>query len=198
MDAIYSALIPQATDTDRDAIAKILADLPVGVVQTLAKANCRIQPLRKGERYDDASAELKRLGVDVDAWPAPPAGLFVVSERTVYLRSKSRMTVCHETMHALDCALGDGVYLSSTSPEIRRMFSDARAFITPYAATGSDEYFAEAARGFCDRFNDEASFWPKATRARLRRIDPAMFEFLESLFGSLAPAGEQLALGLIA
>lgn len=102
----------------------------------------RIVPLVPGERYQNRSSALRRLAVDVDAWPAPPAGLFVVEERTVYLRSRSTMTVAHEFGHALDCALGAGVYHSSIDPVLRGLFTGAKAFVTPYAATGADEYFA--------------------------------------------------------
>ena len=75
--------------------------------------------LRPGEPYRAASAALARLGIDVDAWPAPPAGLFVVEERTLYLRSRGAMTVAHEFGHALDCALGGGVYRSGVDPRVR-------------------------------------------------------------------------------
>lgn len=138
-------------------------------------------PLASGERYGDASPALARLGIDVDAWPAPPAGLFVVEERSVYVRSRSAMTVAHEFGHALDCALGGGVYLSGVDPRIRSCFERANAFVTPYAATGIDEYFAEGLRAFVE-VNDPASHWPRATKARLRNVDPAFFTYVEQLF----------------
>lgn len=141
----------------------------------------RVVPLRRHEPYSARSPALRRLAIDVDAWPAPPAGLFVVEERTVYLRSRSAMTVAHEFGHALDCALGGGVYRSGVDPVLRRLFGEARAFITPYAATGADEYFAECVRAYVEA-NDAHSFWPRATRARLARIDRAMFEYVERLF----------------
>lgn len=141
----------------------------------------RVVPLARGERYKDRSEALRRLGVDVDAWPAPPAGLFVVEERCMYLRSRSTMTVAHEFGHALDCALGNGVYQSSVDRLLRQLFSRARTFVTPYAATGSDEYFAESVRAYIEA-NDPQSFWPRATRARLRRIDPQMYEYVDTLF----------------
>jgi hypothetical protein len=141
----------------------------------------RVVPLGRHESYGARSPALRRLAIDVDAWPAPPAGLFVVEERTVYLRSRSAMTVAHEFGHALDCALGGGIYRSGVDPVLRRLFSEARAFITPYAATGADEYFAECLRAYVEA-NDAHSFWPRATRARLARIDRAMFEYVERLF----------------
>lgn len=154
-----------------------------GALQFALERGMRIVPLGTAELYRQRSAALRRLGVDVDAWPAPPAGLFVVEERTVYLRSRSTMTVAHEFGHALDCALGEGVYRSSVDPVLRRLFSDAKAFVTPYAATGADEYFAESVRAFVEA-NDPASFWPRATRARLRRIDPQMYAYVAQLFAS--------------
>ena len=143
----------------------------------------RVVPLARGERYQQRSKALRRLGVDVDAWPAPPAGLFVVEERTMYLRSRSAMTVAHEFGHALDCALGGGVYRSSVDPVLRTLFSKASAFVTPYAATGADEYFAESLRAYVEA-NDSASFWPRATKERLRRIDGGMYEYVERLFSN--------------
>ncbi|HEY8314960.1 MAG TPA: hypothetical protein VIG51_12435 [Candidatus Baltobacteraceae bacterium] len=143
----------------------------------------RIVPLARAQRYADASGALRRMGIDVDRWPAPPAGLFVVEERCVYLRSRSAMTVAHEFGHALDCALGGGVYRSTVDPELRALFSAANTFVTPYAATGLDEYFAECVRAFVE-VNDPASFWPRATRQRLRRLDLGMYEYVERLFAN--------------
>ncbi|HEY5258795.1 MAG TPA: hypothetical protein VIJ12_10520 [Candidatus Baltobacteraceae bacterium] len=149
----------------------------------------RIVLLAPRESYAHASIALTRMGVDVDAWPAPPAGLFVVEERCVYLRSRSPMTVAHLFGHALDCALGGGVYRSGIDPRVRALFSAARAFITPYAATGLDEYFAESLRAYVEA-NDSASVWSPATRERLQRIDAPMYVYVDELF---ANAFERLA-----
>jgi len=146
----------------------------VPLLERLVAADCRVRPLHDGERYRDGSLALRCLGVDVDAWPVPPAGLFVVEERTVYLRSRSPMTIGHEVAHAIDCALGDGIYRSCYDPRIRAAFAGARAFVTPYAASGLDEYFAECVRAYADVLNDARSPWPRATRERLRACDPAM------------------------
>jgi hypothetical protein len=163
------------------AISATLERFGAGALRYALERNTRVAPLHRGECYRDASPALARLGIDVDAWPAPPAGLFVVEERTVYLRSRSAMTVAHEFGHALDCALGGGVYRSGIDPHIRRLFVNARAFVTPYAATGIDEYFAEALRAYVEA-NDPASHWPRATKARLRCIDPELFAYVERLF----------------
>lgn len=143
----------------------------------------RIVPLRDAERYAERSSALRRLSVDVDRWPAPPAGLFVVEERTVYLRSRSPMTVAHEFGHALDCALGDGIYHTAYSQRVRRLYRKAKAFVTPYASTGIDEYFAESLRAYVEA-NDPQSLWPRATRERLRRVDPRMYDYVDQLFAS--------------
>jgi hypothetical protein len=197
MDRIYSALIPEASSSTRSTIAETLAKFGDGILRFAAESGTTIRPLASnGELYRDASPALKRLGIDVDAWPAPPAGLFVVEERTVYLRSLSPMTVAHEFGgHALDCALGGGVYLSGIDPDIRRCYSNATSFVTPYAATALDEYFAECVGRAYLGINDPASPWPKATRERLLRIDPAMFAIVEEIFARFAPAvGEQIAM----
>jgi hypothetical protein len=152
-----------------------------GALVYAARSHIRVMLLRAGELYREASQALARLGIDVDGWPAPPAGLFVVEERALYLRSRSPMTVAHEFGHALDCALGGGVYRSGIDPQVRALFASASSFVTPYAATGVDEYFAESLRAYVEA-NDPASPWPRATRARLRRADPGMHAFVELLF----------------
>ncbi len=163
------------------AILQTLVRFGLGPLAYARDAGIAVLPMRPGELYREASATLARLGIDVDAWPAPPAGLFVVEERSLYLRSRSPMTVAHEFGHALDCALGGGVYRSGVDPRVRALFTGARAFVTPYAATGIDEYFAESVRAYVG-INDPASPWPRATRERLRRIDPRMHDYVDGIF----------------
>jgi hypothetical protein len=173
-----------AVDANREAraaIDSVLDRFGTGALRLAASAGVKLIHLRGREAYRDRSRALRRLASGVDDWPVPPAGLFVVEERAVYLRSTSPMTVAHEFAHALDCALGGGVYLSSVDPRVRRAFQGARAFITPYAASGLDEYFAESLRAWVEA-NDTRSPWPRATRARLRALDAAMAAILESLF----------------
>ena len=172
-----------ATTPAGEAIAATLARFGAGALRVAAHAGIALVHLREREAYRDRSRVLRRIGAGVDDWPVPPAGLFVVEERTVYLRSVSPMTVAHEFAHALDCALGGGVYLSGVDPRIRRAFRSARGFITPYAASALDEYFAESVRAWVEA-NDSRSPWPRATRARLRELDPAMCAILESLFAN--------------
>jgi len=179
--SLARALIVPNRPTGAGVIAATLARFGAGALRFAGDRNIHVAPLHRGESYAAASPALARLGIDVDAWPAPPAGLFVVEERTVYLRSRSTMTVAHEFGHALDCALGGGVYRSGIDPQVRQLFINARSFITPYAATGIDEYFAEGLRAFVEA-NDPASHWPRATRARLQSIDPEMFAYVEQLF----------------
>jgi hypothetical protein len=163
------------------AIDAVLDRFGIGALRLATAAGTKLIHLLSTDRYRDRSPALRRLASGVDEWPVPPAGLFVVEERTVYLRSTSVMTVAHEFAHALDCALGGGVYLSGIDPRIRRAFRGARAFVTPYAASALDEYFAECLRAWVEA-NDPHSPWPRATRERLREIDPAMAAILESLF----------------
>lgn len=165
------------------AICTILSRFGDAALRFAAEREIRIVALAPLQRYGEVSASLRRLGVDVDAWTIPPAGLFVVEERTVYLRSASPMTVAHEFGHALDCALGGGVYRSGYDAAIRQAFAGARAFVTPYAATGLDEYFAECLRAYVE-INDAHSPWPKATRARLAEVDAPMHDFLAELYAS--------------
>ena len=167
--------------SDHPAISRTLRKFGDPALRYALSRGIRVVPLLRGQRYQERSEALRRLGVDVDAWPAPPAGLFVVEERTMYLRSRSPMTVAHEFGHALDCALGEGVYRSSMDPILRRLFSEAQAFVTPYAATGADEYFAESLRAYVEA-NDANSFWPPATKLRLRKVDLRLYEYVDRLF----------------
>ena len=163
------------------AIVQTLQRYGLGALRFALDRGINVAPLRRAERYASASPALARLGIDVDLWPAPPAGLFVVEERTIYLRSRSPMTIAHEFGHALDCALGCGVYHSGIDPQLRSLFANATSFVTPYAATGIDEYFAEGLRAFVE-VNDVTSHWPRATKARLRKVDPLLFDYVERLF----------------
>ena len=170
-----------ASSEARAAIDAVLDRFGPGALRLAATAGVRFVHLRRSERYRDRSRTLRRLESTIDDWPVPPAGLFVVEERAVYLRSTSPMTVAHEFAHALDCALGGGVYLSGVDPRVRRAFSEAKGFVTPYAASGLDEYFAESARAWVEA-NDARSPWPRATRTRLRAIDPAIATIMQSIF----------------
>ncbi len=165
----------------RSAIEATLGRFGQGAQRVAGTAAISIVALSRHEYYRDRSNVLRRLAAGVDDWPIPPAGLFVVEERTVYLRSSSPMTVAHEFAHALDCALGGGTYLSGVDPRIRNAFERATGFVTPYAASGLDEYFAEAMRAWVEA-NDPHSLWPRATRQRLAQLDPAMSAIMESLF----------------
>jgi hypothetical protein len=183
-DALATARRLFESDRPRPAEPEVIETLlrfGRGALAYALRGRIRVVLLSRGELYRAASRALARLGIDVDAWPAPPAGLFVVEERSLYLRSRSPMTVAHEFGHALDCALGGGVYRSGIDPQVRALFANATRFVTPYAATGVDEYFAESLRAYVEA-NDSASPWPRATRARLRHSDPGMHEYVELLF----------------
>ena len=167
--------------TAEAAVVETLLRFGQGALSYAVRSRIRIVLLRAGELYREASCALARLGIDVDAWPAPPAGLFVVEERALYLRSRSPMTVAHEFGHALDCALGEGVYRSGYDTEIRSAFASATSFVTPYAATGLDEYFAESVRAHVGA-NDGDSPWPAVSAARLASLDPAMARIVQRIF----------------
>lgn len=167
----------------RHAVADTLSRIPAHLLELAAAAGTKIVVLRERQRYATVSPALRRLGAGVDAWPSPPAGLFVVEERTLYLRSTSPMTIAHEFFHAVDAALGGGLYLSTIDAEIQAAFAAATRFVTPYAASAVDEYFAESARAMTDT-NDGNSLWPKATPERLRTCDPTMFDIITRIFTS--------------
>lgn len=190
---VFKTLIPGVDAKTRSAIARHLKKFGEGAIRLAAERGIKIRVLGAKEDYAAASPALAALLVGGDSQSASYAGLFVIAERTLYLRSTSKMTVAHEFAHALDCALGDGVYLSTLDAEIRRAFNSARDFVSPYAATSRDEYFAECVRAWVGRCNDPAYMWPSATRKRLNRIDPAMYAIVERLFERVLSAPRALA-----
>jgi len=183
---VMSALMPDAWDSAIAAIAPVLARFETEVLVRVAEAGIQIKPLLPGERFSDASLTLRRKRLFVDEWPFPPAGLFIVAERRLYLRILTPMTIAHEFGHAIDCAFGDGDYLSARDPEIKDAFASARRFVSPYAAMRVDEYVAESVRAFVGG-NDLVSVWPHASRRLLAEIDPKMHAILERLIGVPVP-----------
>ena len=167
----------------QDVDVKIILEqyYPAAALRCMEANGTTIVVLQPSQTFSEVSPALRRLAPGIDRWPIPPAGLFVTEERTIYLRSKSPMTVCHEAGHALDSALGGGVYLSGIDPKIRRAFAAASAFVTPYAASACDEYFAESVRAWIGA-NDPHSLWPRVTRERLATVDPRMFGIVSQLF----------------
>ncbi|MGH7756733.1 MAG: hypothetical protein ACREM8_10685, partial [Vulcanimicrobiaceae bacterium] len=163
----YARLFPFApARKTQTAIARVLDRYPRHLVDVLIERGTQIHPLGIGQRYADASPALTRLGIDVDAWPVAPAGLFVIEERTLYLRSL-RMTISHELGHALDCALGNG---SSTLARLESHFqggatrqvkarSEASTGAGPCAGTSPDE-----AR--CGLTSDRRREWHSPNNAR--------------------------------
>jgi len=144
----------------------------------------RIRVVPPGRKLAQCSADVAAIVPDIDSWLAPPAGLFVLSERLVLLRSRAlRMTAAHEFAHALDAVAAKrrGSYYSYENDEIRKLFATGSGFVNEYAASGLDEYFAEAMRAYVE-VNDERSQWLPLTRHDLLRRDPALFAHLELFF----------------
>jgi hypothetical protein len=180
-DALVDTMLVNAHSSSaaqkcRDTMRK----LPVEVLELVADTGAKIH-LLQGRRYDQASRELKRLGLDVNSWPVPPAGLFVVSENTMYLQDVIPMAIHHEFGHAIDCALGGGIYKSGIDTTFRDLFANAKAFVNPYAATGLDEFFAESHRAFHGVGNESYQPWPAATPKRLRAVQPELYKYFDSL-----------------
>lgn len=166
--------------------------VPEPLLRYLEHAGTTIRVLHPGERFIDASASVDVADADVDRWPIPPAGLFVVAERTLYLRLVTAMTIGHEIFHAFDAALGvGGRYLSATDAHISGAYAAARErarFVTPYAAGDTAEYFAEAGRAMVG-LNDDVSPWRPVGEAVLRKVDPAMHRIMLELFERVAIEG---------
>lgn len=169
---------------DVDVKAILEQYYPAAALRCIEANGTTIVVLQPSQSFCEVSPALRRLAPGIDRWPIPPAGLFVIEERAIYLRSKSPMTICHEAGHALDSALGGGVYLSGIDPKIRRAFAAATAFVTPYAASACDEYFAESVRAWIGA-NDPHSLWPRVTKERLATVDPRMYRIVSDLFAQV-------------
>ena len=49
---------------------------PKSAIRCLEKAEMKFVALQERQKYADARFALRRLAVNVDGWPIPPAGLF--------------------------------------------------------------------------------------------------------------------------
>jgi len=162
----------------RDALDQV----PRRAIEIAVKDGIRMHVLAISERYTAVSPTLERRGIDVDAWPVPPAGIFVMEERTVYVRSTSPVTIVHEFAHGLDCAMGGGVYRSGYDHGVGEAFRRASSFVTPYAAVSIDEYFAECFRAYVE-VNEPGFLWPDVTRERLALHAPEMLSWFDREIG---------------
>ncbi len=172
-------------------VERILRDhFPMRVLGYVWLSRIRIVPLSSGVAYGDASPYLAEQAPCLDK----QAGVFVLNERTAYLRSHSPIAVAHEFGHALDCALGaGGRYRSVEDVAIRNAFRTARAFVTAYAATAVEEFFAESVRAFVGG-NERRPTADMVSRALLRECSPEMDGIIEALFAEMAREPEQIAL----
>jgi len=165
-------------------LVRVLSAFGAAALEGARAAGVRIDVLPAAVKFRDASASVGRSVPDIDAWAAPPSGLFVVDERRMLLRSHAlRMAAAHEFAHALDSVLAkrSRSYFSFESEELRYYFATAIGFINEYAATGLDEYFAESVRAYVE-INDSRCAWPPVTRQDLFLRDPRMFALVERLF----------------
>jgi len=146
----------------------------------------RIAIVPEARRYAEFSPLVAGRVPGIDDWSAPPAGLFVVEERTILLRNHTMgMTAAHEFAHALDAVMAKRPrsYYSYESEELRGYFATASGFVNEYAASGLDEFFAESMRAYLE-VNDARCAWLPLTRQDLFLRDPRMFKLVERLFSN--------------
>jgi len=162
-----------------EVIAPTLSLFPLSLLRLCADHGTRIRVIGLGETFKSASLFISELCAEIDDWKHPPAGLFVVNEKTAYLRSVSPMTIAHEFGHAIDAARGGERYCSQYSHELRALFENAPGFVTPYAASRIDEYWAECMRAWVG-VNDADCSWPDVSRSKLKKRDPDMYAHIKS------------------
>ncbi len=166
----------------------LLEFIPESVLECCSSQGIKVRPLRSGETYTEVSPYIRNLDLsasDREYIHRSAAGMFVRPERTAYLARHNPETVVHEFGHAFDCALGRGSYLS-TSFAFQLIYHEACCagrFITDYAGSQFDEFFAESFRAFLGVNHDQAGIGhPRfATPEMLRRLHPAMFSMMERL-----------------
>lgn len=166
------------------ALVSALAPFGERALQRAVDGGVRIAIVPAGRRFTEFSPCVSSLVPDIDGWPAPPAGLFVLEERLLLLRSKTlRMAAAHEFGHALDAVLAKKrrSYYSFEDDAVRHRFATATGFVNAYAASGLDEYFAECLRAYVE-VNDDRSSWLPLTRLDLLTRDAPMFSLVEDLF----------------
>jgi hypothetical protein len=192
MPVLYRGVL--ALKMDRHRVPAVLATIdryPAHLRAAADAAGIRVALIGPFQDYPDYSPLLRAQGFsDPDV---RIAGLFVSHERTLYVRAPSPVVVAHEYAHALDFALGGGGYLSHVHRGIRRAYRAARVArrtVIRYAATGLREYFAEGMRAMAE-VNDERSPWPRVSRARLKRVDLALYEILDGLIEERRATAEQ-------
>ena len=174
-------------------IVRALAAFGVAALKAAVNAGVRITIVPDDRRFAEYSSAVAKLVPGIDAWSAPPSGLFVVEERRVLLRNRAMaMTAAHEFAHALDAVLATRPrsYYSYESEELRYYFATATGFVNEYAASGLDEYFAESVRAYLE-INDACCAWLPLTRQDLFLRDPRMFALVERLFASSFAACER-------
>jgi hypothetical protein len=174
---------------------------PKAVRQILSDNGTKVHILGRSQQFSEVSPILKQYAGDPRVESA--AGLFVPAEGVVYLKAStanSKVTVIHELGHALDAALGGGKqYFSFKDSGILREFAEAKkkgrdGFVTPYAGTGLDEFFAESVRAYCE-VNDPnftGPNWPKVSREILKEKNPHMHDVLKKVFEGDHPLGSKV------
>lgn len=170
-------------DLSLDAVRDTLKrTLPINLLSALAEFGLRYTVLQMDQTFINASPRLAALEIDVDAWPIPPAALYVVEERQILLRATDAMVIIHETGHAYDALLGGGTYLSQRSEWMQEQFRNATSFVSFYAASAIDEWFAEGFRAYYN-VNSARSPWAPVSREKLRACAPGLHAYFESALG---------------
>lgn len=170
-----------------EPLSAALAPFGERALRLAVSAGVRITIVPSGKAFTQCSPAIAALVPDIDRWHAPPAGLFILEERLILLRSGAfQMAAAHEFAHALDAVLASRPrsYLSFEHPDIRECYASANGFVNEYAASGLDEYFAESVRAYVE-VNDDRSSWLPLTRKDLQTRDARMFSIVDRLFASM-------------
>ncbi len=195
-NAVPSSIRLAASSTTRVLVSALLGRAPPATLtaalapfgdralRLAVNAGVRMTIVPNGRPFTQCSPAVAALVPDIDRWQAPPAGLFVLEEKLILLRSGAlRMAAAHEFAHALDALLANRPrsYFSFENAEIRASYAAANGFINEYAASGLDEYFAESMRAYVE-VSDDRSSWLPLTRKDLQTRDARMFSIIDGLF----------------
>jgi hypothetical protein len=161
-------------------LASSLERIPRPFLDLLVQEGIRAYPLAVGQRYGDASPEMRGLIGDAHF---DLAGAFVVVERTAYLRELGPMCVVHELAgHGLDLALGGDAYFSGRDTIVSESYRRGEA-LNAYMSSSRDEFWAEAVRAYTDTPNEGSlrMFWRETSRERLESVSPQMTAYIAAI-----------------
>ena len=180
------------------AIRREIAVLGPGIVKLLDGAGIKIRSVGARERVHEMSESLKKLGQKVQPGVL---GLFVPSDRALYILDPAPGCVVHELSHAWDmCMLSDPLppdfdvatatmtdwlklapYRTARDKEFAKSLVGNRLPPSSYGGSNLQEFWAESGRAYCN-VNDSGSLWDELSAPKMRACNRDSFRFVMQQF----------------